>query len=130
TGCSDVIKKPALQKHYARCHASVSCLDCSQTFQGPREFMSHVRCISEAEKYQGALYKGRKHSVSCCRFVSVPDITDVPSSRTHLRVKMIIEVAGISMRNLEVGVMERGYFKVASPAAPTPNLLNQRRSLM
>lgn len=33
--------------------------DCSTTFNG-QEYKTHTSCISEAEKYQGALYKGKK----------------------------------------------------------------------
>jgi len=60
-GCSDVIKKPKLDQHYGRCHASVSCIDCSKTFHSPTEFQGHSSCISEAEKYQGDLYRGVRH---------------------------------------------------------------------
>ncbi|WOO79717.1 UPF0743 protein [Vanrija pseudolonga] len=56
-GCADTVKKPQLDKHRQRCWASFTCLDCSTTFQN-QEYKSHTSCISEAEKYQGALYKG------------------------------------------------------------------------
>jgi len=38
---------------------SVSCIDCSKTFSG-EDMHSHTSCISEAEKYQGALFRGKK----------------------------------------------------------------------
>ncbi|KAL1409692.1 hypothetical protein Q8F55_003688 [Vanrija albida] len=56
-GCADTVKKPQLDKHRQRCWASFSCIDCSTTFQN-QDYKSHTSCISEAEKYQGALYKG------------------------------------------------------------------------
>ncbi|KZT71829.1 hypothetical protein DAEQUDRAFT_656985, partial [Daedalea quercina L-15889] len=59
-GCGDVFTKPKLDKHYAQCHASVNCLDCSKVFHGPGEYKSHTSCVSEAEKYQKGLYKGPK----------------------------------------------------------------------
>ncbi|KAI6002924.1 hypothetical protein EDD15DRAFT_2225466 [Pisolithus albus] len=60
SGCGDIVKKPKLDTHYARCHAPVDCIDCSTTFQIPAEFKSHTSCITEAEKYQKGLYKGPK----------------------------------------------------------------------
>ncbi|WVW83072.1 hypothetical protein I302_105089 [Kwoniella bestiolae CBS 10118] len=59
-GCADTVKKPKLDQHRNRCHASFTCLDCSTTFRNPGEYKSHTTCVSEAEKYQGALYKGPK----------------------------------------------------------------------
>lgn len=54
--CGDSLKKPSVAKHLQirRC-ASVTCVDCSKTFHGS-EYESHIRCISEAEKYMGKLY--------------------------------------------------------------------------
>ncbi|KLT45677.1 hypothetical protein CC85DRAFT_325402 [Cutaneotrichosporon oleaginosum] len=60
-GCADTVKKPQLDKHRQRCWASFTCLDCSTTFQN-QEYKSHTSCISEAEKYQGKLYRGPKGS--------------------------------------------------------------------
>ena len=68
------MKKPKLEKHYQQCHSSVSCIDCSTTFSGPAQFKSHTTCISEAEKYQGSLYKGPK----------VRNFPVVPSRRADL----------------------------------------------
>ncbi|RSH91977.1 hypothetical protein EHS25_009348 [Saitozyma podzolica] len=62
-GCADTVKKPKLDQHRQRCWASFTCLDCSTTFQN-QESKSHTSCVSEAEKYQGALYKGAKKSSS------------------------------------------------------------------
>ncbi|KDQ10072.1 hypothetical protein BOTBODRAFT_500989 [Botryobasidium botryosum FD-172 SS1] len=56
-GCSDTIKKPKLDQHGARCHASFTCLDCSTTFPGPAQWKGHTSCISEAEKYQKSVYQ-------------------------------------------------------------------------
>ncbi|KZV66675.1 hypothetical protein PENSPDRAFT_585001, partial [Peniophora sp. CONT] len=60
SGCSDVVKKPKLDQHRNRCGASFTCIDCSTTFPGPAQYRAHTSCISEAEKYQKALYKGPK----------------------------------------------------------------------
>lgn len=67
-GCGDVVKKPKLAQHYGRCHAPVTCLDCSQQFMHPKD--AHTSCVSEDEKYQKryvlllliSLYKGKKQS--------------------------------------------------------------------
>ncbi|EPQ57007.1 hypothetical protein GLOTRDRAFT_9264, partial [Gloeophyllum trabeum ATCC 11539] len=58
--CSDVVKKPKLDQHGARCQSSFTCVDCHTTFYKPTEWKGHTTCISEAEKYQKALYKGPK----------------------------------------------------------------------
>ncbi|KAJ3308978.1 hypothetical protein HDV04_000583 [Boothiomyces sp. JEL0838] len=57
--CQETIKKPKLDQHYNRCGSTFSCIDCSTSFQG-QDYKKHNSCISEAEKYQGALYKGKK----------------------------------------------------------------------
>lgn len=45
--------------HLQGCRSpSVSCQDCMKVFRGD-EYKAHVSCVSEAEKYQGALYKGK-----------------------------------------------------------------------
>jgi len=58
--CGDTVKKPKLDQHYQRCYSSVTCIDCSKTFNSPAEWKGHTSCISEAEKYQKGLYKGPK----------------------------------------------------------------------
>ncbi|KAI7881792.1 zf-LYAR-domain-containing protein [Lichtheimia hyalospora FSU 10163] len=57
--CGDVVKKPKLDQHRGRCHATFTCIDCSTTFQGTN-YKSHTSCISEAEKYQKSLFRGKK----------------------------------------------------------------------
>lgn len=54
------MKKPKLDTHSYRCGASFTCVDCSKTFQNQKEWKGHTSCISEAEKYQKGLYKGKK----------------------------------------------------------------------
>ena len=61
SGCTDVVKKPKLDQHANRCRASFTCVDCSKTFRNQREWKGHTSCITEAEKYQKGLYKGKKH---------------------------------------------------------------------
>ncbi|KAL0205720.1 hypothetical protein P9112_001027 [Eukaryota sp. TZLM1-RC] len=56
--CNATVKKPKVKNH--RCHnCTFCCLDCQQEFNH-NSVHSHNSCISEAEKYQGALYKDKK----------------------------------------------------------------------
>lgn len=57
--CGSSLKKNQVEKHYqneCRNCEVLSCIDCGQDFYGD-EYMTHTKCISEAEKYQGKLYK-------------------------------------------------------------------------
>ena len=55
--CGESLKKPSVAKHFMhkRCSA-VTCVDCSTTFVG-NDYESHIKCISEAQKYMGKLYQ-------------------------------------------------------------------------
>ncbi|KAJ1805271.1 hypothetical protein LPJ75_005359 [Coemansia sp. RSA 2598] len=58
--CQETLKKPKLDMHTQRCrYASFSCIDCGVDFAGT-SYRQHTSCISEAEKYEGKLYKGNK----------------------------------------------------------------------
>ncbi|TVY26074.1 UPF0743 protein [Lachnellula hyalina] len=58
--CGDVLTKKKLDPHRNQCRgASFTCLDCMVHFQG-NEYRAHTSCISEAQKYQGALYRPDK----------------------------------------------------------------------
>ncbi|SGZ57427.1 CIC11C00000000116 [Sungouiella intermedia] len=58
--CNDTVIKKKLDQHSQRCHgAYFTCIDCSTTFSGT-DYRGHTQCISEAEKYEKALYKGKK----------------------------------------------------------------------
>lgn len=55
--CGDVLTKKKLDGHRNQCRgASFTCLDCMVHFQG-FDYKSHTSCISEAQKYQGHLYR-------------------------------------------------------------------------
>lgn len=63
-GCGDVLTKKKLDPHRNQCRgASFTCIDCMVHFQGT-DYRAHTSCMSEAQKYQGALYrekdKGKK----------------------------------------------------------------------
>ncbi|TID27460.1 Zinc finger C2H2 LYAR-type protein [Venturia nashicola] len=58
--CNDVLTKKKLDQHRNQCRGcTFTCLDCSVHFQGV-DYRAHTSCISEAQKYQGALYKEKK----------------------------------------------------------------------
>lgn len=58
--CNDTVPKKNTEKHYYRCPEAVyTCIDCSQTFADGVSYKKHTQCISEDEKYQKALYKGK-----------------------------------------------------------------------
>jgi len=60
-GCNETLKKNQVDRHASicRCCHSVTCVDCQITFKGD-DYTSHVKCISEAEKYEKTLFKGKK----------------------------------------------------------------------
>ena len=57
--CGSSLKKNQVEKHYQyecpRCEV-LSCIDCGKDFHGD-EYAAHTKCISEAEKYRGNLFK-------------------------------------------------------------------------
>ncbi|KAH8841335.1 hypothetical protein MCOR27_008736 [Pyricularia oryzae] len=58
--CGDVLTKKKLDPHRSRCHgATFTCIDCMTYFYGT-DYRSHTSCISEEQKYQGALYKPKQ----------------------------------------------------------------------
>lgn len=57
-GCNESLKKNQVDKHAMKCrdcHA-VACVDCQKTFYG-NDYAAHTTCMSEAQRYQGALYQ-------------------------------------------------------------------------
>ncbi|KAF0696598.1 Aste57867_12667 [Aphanomyces stellatus] len=60
-GCNETLKKNKVDAHAARCRNcwAVTCVDCQVVFKG-NDYAAHTTCISEAQKYEGALYQGPK----------------------------------------------------------------------
>ncbi|KAL9983869.1 hypothetical protein ACROYT_G006112 [Oculina patagonica] len=57
--CGQTVRKVQVEKHYqneCRNCDVLSCIDCGKDFHGD-EYVAHTSCITEAEKYQGKLYK-------------------------------------------------------------------------
>ncbi|KAI4602758.1 hypothetical protein KJ359_007976 [Pestalotiopsis sp. 9143b] len=58
--CGDVLTKKKLDPHRNRCRgATFTCIDCMTYFPGA-EYRSHTSCMTEEQKYQGALYRPKK----------------------------------------------------------------------
>ncbi|KUI57221.1 hypothetical protein VP1G_04540 [Cytospora mali] len=58
--CGDVLTKKKLDPHRNRCRgATFTCIDCMVHFYGT-DYRSHTSCMTEDQKYQGALYKNKK----------------------------------------------------------------------
>ena len=58
--CNETVPKKNTEKHYWRCpNAVYTCIDCSKTFHDGVGYKSHTQCISEDEKYQKGLYRGK-----------------------------------------------------------------------
>lgn len=59
-GCNESLKKNQVDKHAQRCRSchAVTCVDCSVTFYGD-DYAAHTVCVSEAQKYEGSLYKAK-----------------------------------------------------------------------
>lgn len=60
--CQTTLKKQKVATHYCG-GSSFSCVDCGVNFN-QNGVKGHTSCVSEAEKYQGHLYKGPKHAAS------------------------------------------------------------------
>ncbi|KAL3478182.1 hypothetical protein BJX99DRAFT_245696 [Aspergillus californicus] len=59
-GCGDILTKKKLDPHRNQCRgATFTCIDCMVHFQGTA-YRSHTSCMTEAQKYQGALYKEKQ----------------------------------------------------------------------
>ena len=59
--CNETLKRNQVEKH--RCHSGYTCVDCSRTFYGD-EFKAHITCVTEAEKYEGSLFKKKESKKS------------------------------------------------------------------
>ena len=74
--CNDTVLKKKLDAHKQRCNgAYFTCIDCSVTFNGT-DYRGHTSCISEAQKYEKGLYKGKKKEPK-------PEPKDVKSEPKH-----------------------------------------------
>ena len=58
--CNESLKRLKVAQHLCKCSCSaVTCVDCGATFHDD-SYLKHATCMSEAERYEGALYKAPK----------------------------------------------------------------------
>ncbi|KAI9890031.1 MAG: hypothetical protein M1814_004547 [Vezdaea aestivalis] len=110
--CGDVLTKKKLDVHRNnRCRDAIfTCLDCMKTF-ADTEYRSHTTCISEAEKYQGSLYKSQKGKARREPHHQIPD--DLVSLQPS--VEDAADAAADSFRSAgAVAIVD------APPPAPSP----------
>ncbi|CAH6976076.1 cell growth-regulating nucleolar protein [Phodopus roborovskii] len=60
--CGESVKKIQVEKHVSVCRncECLSCIDCGKDFWGD-DYKSHVKCISESQKYGGKDYEAKTH---------------------------------------------------------------------
>lgn len=60
--CGESVKKIQVEKHVSVCRncECLSCIDCGKDFWGD-DYKSHVKCISEGEKYGGKGYEAKTY---------------------------------------------------------------------
>ncbi|XP_066498840.1 cell growth-regulating nucleolar protein [Hoplias malabaricus] len=60
SSCGESLKKAQIEKHRTMCRGNtcLSCIDCGKDFWG-EDYKTHVRCISEDQKYGGKGYEAK-----------------------------------------------------------------------
>ncbi|EXJ65407.1 hypothetical protein A1O7_01748 [Cladophialophora yegresii CBS 114405] len=70
-GCGDVLTKKKLDPHRNQCRGAMfTCIDCMTTFQATN-YRAHTSCITEDQKYQGALYREKPSKAAKRKSVSI-----------------------------------------------------------
>ncbi|KAK3553074.1 hypothetical protein QTP86_031167 [Hemibagrus guttatus] len=87
--CGESLKKAQIPKHTSMCRGCqvLSCIDCGKDFWG-EDYKSHVKCISEDQKYGGKNYeaKANKGDVKQQQWIqSVQAALDKPGVSARLR---------------------------------------------
>lgn len=107
-GCGDVLTKKKLDAHRNQCRgASFTCLDCMVHFWGT-EYRAHTSCMSEAQKYQGHLYRPEKEK----KTKSTPSTALVPQ-------KAYVEDA-LDEHNGQLAIIEPPLPEAPSPPSAVP----------
>ncbi|EXJ78656.1 hypothetical protein A1O1_09057 [Capronia coronata CBS 617.96] len=75
-GCGDVLTKKKLDSHRNHCRGAVfTCIDCMTTFPGT-QYRTHTSCMTEDQKYQGALYREKPSKAAKRKSVSIVEPED------------------------------------------------------
>ncbi|XP_062874615.1 cell growth-regulating nucleolar protein isoform X2 [Trichomycterus rosablanca] len=88
-GCGESLKRAQIQKHVGMCRGArvFSCIDCGTDFQGD-DYKSHMKCISEDQKYGGKNYeaKANKGDVKQQQWIqSIQEMLSKPGVNGRLR---------------------------------------------
>lgn len=79
--CNETLVKKKLNGHFRACpQAYFTCIDCNTTFDDGA-YNAHTQCISEAEKYQKALYKPKKKQEQHSEKKPSEDTSSKPSKK-------------------------------------------------
>ncbi|KAF4982244.1 hypothetical protein FZEAL_2128 [Fusarium zealandicum] len=100
--CGDVLTKKKLDPHRNRCRgATFTCIDCMVHFPGV-QYRSHTSCMTEDQKYQGALYKDNKNNKNKKQKHSHPNYNPTtPQTQAQVHAPAQTQTAA----NLETGTM-------------------------
>ena len=61
--CGESLKKVQVVKHFSNCSShNYSCMDCQKTFDR-KTYNTHLKCITENEKYGGKNYVAKENKV-------------------------------------------------------------------
>lgn len=89
--CGESLKKAQIEKHIGMCRgcSCLSCIDCGKDFWG-EDYKSHLRCISEDQKYGGRGYEAKANK------------GDVKQQQWIQRIQEAMSKPGISPRLKDV----------------------------
>lgn len=126
--CNDTVIKKKLDQHAQRCRgAYFTCIDCSKTFYG-QEHRTHTLCISEAEKYEKALYKGKKTGQKAEPVKGKAEKAEKPvkekaeKAKTEKAEKALVEKAPKGKAELDLGAYHGSLYKVIKSIAKDTKL--------
>ncbi|OMJ91740.1 hypothetical protein SteCoe_5639 [Stentor coeruleus] len=70
--CAETFKKNQVKNHYYQCSTQfMTCVDCNKSYNR-QEIDAHTSCKTEAEKYFGKFYQGKKTSEETKGKTSIP----------------------------------------------------------
>ena len=129
--CQETLKRNAVDKHCLRCRQcwDLCCVDCNKIFSGD-DFRKHVTCISEAERYQGALYRPKKgHDkvtpqeiwTQCIQIMSVEPPQDMDANERHL-LQLVSNMGNVPRKLKKFNNICKNSFRNAAKPATVESL--------
>ncbi|GJC84020.1 UPF0743 protein C215.06c [Colletotrichum liriopes] len=124
--CGDVLTKKKLDPHRNRCRgATFTCIDCMVYFPGT-EYRSHTSCMSEAQKYQGALYKEKNNNKKNKTNNNQPQPAPVHQYDAMAQHAYVEEVPDAEFESFPYEASDNGNSPAELlPEAPTPPSANE-----